>query len=103
MFSFRVSVPDIYMNVHKAVVEAESTHLELGKLHRFFYEYGRHLTPYDRSRAVGQIVYETMRQRIRHILDVSKGICEDDRPEHRLDDIEYKLYSIGVKTNSLVN
>ncbi|XP_011187283.1 DNA replication complex GINS protein PSF3 [Zeugodacus cucurbitae] len=98
---FTVNVPDIYKNVHKAVCEAETTHIELGKLHPYFYEYGRYLTPYDRNHIVGRIVFETMRQRVRHLLDISKNTTEDGKPEHRLDDIEQKLYESGLKTNAL--
>ncbi|KAM7352607.1 DNA replication complex GINS protein Psf3 [Cochliomyia hominivorax] len=98
---FTVIVPDIYKNVHKAVCEAETTHIELGKLHPYFYEYGRYLTPYDRNHVVGKIVFETMRQRVRHLLDISKNTTESGKPEHRLDDIESKLYEAGVKTNTL--
>lgn len=99
---FTVCVPDIYKNVHKAVCEAETTHIELGRLHPYFYEYGRYLTPYDRNHVVGKIVFETMRQRVRHLLDISKNTTESGRPEHRLDDIENKLYESGVKTSHLV-
>ncbi|KAL9885096.1 DNA replication complex GINS protein Psf3 isoform 1-T2 [Glossina fuscipes fuscipes] len=98
---FSVCVPDIYKNVHKAVCEAETTHIELGKLHTYFYEYGRYLTPYDRNNIVGKIVFETMRHRVRHLLDISKNIIERGKPEHRLDNIESKLYEEGVKTNNL--
>ncbi|TMW49164.1 hypothetical protein DOY81_005754 [Sarcophaga bullata] len=96
---FTVNVPDIYKNVHKAVCEAESTHIELGKLHPYFYEYGRYLTPYDRNHVVGKIVFETMRQRVRYLLDISKNTSDSGNPEHRLDDIENKLYEAGVKTS----
>ncbi|XP_037935836.1 probable DNA replication complex GINS protein PSF3 [Teleopsis dalmanni] len=97
---FTVNVPDIYKNVHKAVCEADTTHIELGKLHPYFYEYGRYLTPYDRSHNVGRIVFETMRQRVRYLLDISTNTTEDGKPEHRLDDIENKLYEAGVNTNT---
>ena len=99
---FTVNVPDIYKNVHKAVCEAESTHIELGKLHPYFYEYGRYLTPYDRNHVVGKIVFETMRQRVRYLLDISKNTSDSGKPEHRLDDIENKLYEAGVKTSIMV-
>ncbi|XP_005176665.1 DNA replication complex GINS protein PSF3 [Musca domestica] len=98
---FTVCVPEIYKNVHKAVCEAETTHIELGKLHPYFYEYGRYLTPYDRNHVVGKIVFETMRQRVRHLLDISKNATDTGKPEHRLDDIENKLYESGVKTSHL--
>ncbi|XP_055911094.1 DNA replication complex GINS protein PSF3 [Eupeodes corollae] len=97
---FSVDVPMIYKNVHKAVCEAETTHIELGKLHPFFYEYGRYLTPYDSNHIVGKIVFETMRQRVRHLLDISKNTNGEGKPERKLDDIENKLYEIGVKTNT---
>lgn len=100
---FTVCVPDIYKNVHKAVCEAETTHIELGKLNPYFYEYGRYLTPYDRNHVVGRIVFETMRQRVRHLLDISKNTADTGKPEHRLDDIENKLYEQGVKTSTLVS
>ncbi|XP_055840599.1 DNA replication complex GINS protein PSF3 [Episyrphus balteatus] len=97
---FAVDVPMIYKSVHKAVCEAETTHIELGKLHPFFYEYGRYLMPYDRNHIVGKIVFETMRQRVRHLLDISKNTNVDGCPERRLDSIENKLYEMGVRTNA---
>lgn len=36
-----------------------------------------------------------------HLLDISKNTAEDGKPEHRLDDIEQKLYESGVKTNAM--
>lgn len=116
---FSVQMPAIYRNVHKAVCEAETTHIELGKLNAYFYEYGRYLTPYDPTHIVGTIVFETLRQRVRHLLDISKGKqgasisggggsalarnTDFDPSEHRLDDIELKLFMAGVRTSTLVS
>ncbi|XP_064536299.1 DNA replication complex GINS protein PSF3 [Drosophila montana] len=97
---FTVAVPEIYKNVHKAVCEAETTHIELGRLHPYFYEFGRYLTPYDRNHVIGRIIFETLRQRVRHLLDISKNDT-DSKPEHRLDNIESKLHDAGVRTNTL--
>ncbi|EDW30554.1 GL26783 [Drosophila persimilis] len=97
---FTVSVPDIYKNVHKAVCEAETTHIELGRLHPYFYEFGRYLTPYDRNHVIGRIIFETMRQRVRHLLDISKNDGQMAKSELRLDNIEAKLHEAGVRTNT---
>nr|CBE67063.1 CG2222-PA [Drosophila phaeopleura] len=97
---FTVSIPEIYRNVHKAVCEAETTHIELGRLHPYFYEFGRYLTPYDRNHVVGRIIFETLRQRVRHLLDISKSDSNQAKSEHRLDNIEAKLHEAGVRTNS---
>ncbi|BFG02602.1 probable DNA replication complex GINS protein PSF3 [Drosophila madeirensis] len=97
---FTVSVPDIYKNVHKAVCEAETTHIELGRLHPYFYEFGRYLTPYDRNHVIGRIIFETMRQRVRHLLDISKNDGHMAKSELRLDNIEAKLHEAGVRTNT---
>ncbi|XP_023174753.1 probable DNA replication complex GINS protein PSF3 [Drosophila hydei] len=97
---FTIAVPDIYKNVHKAVCEAETTHIELGRLHPYFYEFGRYLTPYDRNHVIGRIIFETLRQRVRHLLDISKN-DGDTKHEHRLDNIESKLHEAGVRTNTL--
>lgn len=99
---FTVAVPDIYRNVHKAVCEAETTHIELGRLHPYFYEFGRYLTPYDRNHVIGRIIFETLRQRVRHLLDISKSDGQAAKAEHRLDNIEAKLHEAGVRTNSQV-
>lgn len=100
---FTIAVPEIYKNVHKAVCEAETTHIELGRLHPYFYEFGRYLTPYDRNHVIGRIIFETLRQRVRHLLDISRNDAGKSKPEHRLDSIESKLHEAGVRTNSLVN
>lgn len=115
---FNIQMPPIYKSVHKAVCEAETTHIELGKLNNYFYEYGRYLTPYDTSHIVGTIVFETLRQRVRYLLDISKGKSNSstngsisalvrptdiDASEHRLDDIESKLYMAGLRTSTLVS
>ncbi|KAH8421305.1 hypothetical protein KR009_001484, partial [Drosophila setifemur] len=97
---FTVSIPEIYRNVHKAVCEAETTHIELGRLHPYFYEFGRYLTPYDRNHVVGRIIFETLRQRVRHLLDISKSDGQVSKSEQRLDNIEAKLHEAGVRTNS---
>ncbi|XP_030381854.1 probable DNA replication complex GINS protein PSF3 [Scaptodrosophila lebanonensis] len=98
---FTVAVPDVYKNVHKAVCEAETTHIELGRLHPYFYEFGRYLTPYDRNHVIGRIVFETLRQRVRHLLDISKNNTQNNKPEHKLDNIETKLHDAGIRTNTM--
>lgn len=100
---FTIAMPEIYKNVHKAVCEAETTHIELGRLHPYFYEFGRYLTPYDRNHVIGRIIFETLRQRVRHLLDISKNDAGHNKPEHRLDNIEAKLHEAGVRTNTLVS
>lgn len=97
---FTVEKPNVYKNVHESVCEAETTHIELGKLHPFFYEYGRYLTQFD-NETVGKIVFETLRQRVRYLLDISKNVNEDAaRPMLKLDNIENKLYEMGLRTNT---
>ncbi|XP_068158737.1 DNA replication complex GINS protein PSF3 [Drosophila tropicalis] len=99
---FTVCVPEIYKNVHKAVCEAETTHIELGRLHPYFYEFGRYLTPYDSNHVIGRIIFETLRQRVRYLLDISKNDVQNrsSKPEHRLDNIEANLHVAGTKTNT---
>ncbi|XP_055380314.1 DNA replication complex GINS protein PSF3 [Condylostylus longicornis] len=98
---FSVQVPEIYKNVHKAVCEADATNIELGKLHQYFYEYGRHITPYDRNHIVGKIVFESMRQRVQHLLEICKSTTVDEKPELKLETLENGLYDQGVRTNTM--
>ncbi|EDW73923.1 uncharacterized protein Dwil_GK21656 [Drosophila willistoni] len=99
---FTVCIPEIYKNVHKAVCEAETTHIELGRLHPYFYEFGRYLTPYDSNHVIGRIIFETLRQRVRHLLDISKNDDQSriSKTEHRLDNVEANLHIAGMKTNA---
>lgn len=95
---FSVKVPTIYKNVHKAICEADTTHIELGKLHPFFYEYGRHLVSYDKNRIVGKIIFETMRHRVRYLLEIFKNLNKDGKPDHKLDNLENNLFEMGLET-----
>lgn len=96
-----IQIPELYKNVHNAICEAESTNIDLGKMNMQYYEYGRYLASFDRNHSLGRILYETCRQRVRHLLTISKNTVDEIKSENKMDSIERGLYEAGIRTNTL--
>lgn len=59
MISFiRVNIPDIYKSTYGEICRADATAIDLGKLNKYYYEFGRYVAAFDRNGFVGKIIYE---------------------------------------------
>lgn len=98
----RVEIPNIYKSVFKEVCRADATAVELGKVNKYFYEFGLYLTRYDVNNIVGGMIFETCRQRSRFLSTITKSTTKDFSMDNRLDNIENQLYEMGCRSSRLV-
>lgn len=57
-FRHRVNIPDIYKSTYGEICRADATAIDLGKLNKYYYEFGRYVAAFDRNGFVGKIIYE---------------------------------------------
>lgn len=58
--TFRVNIPDIYKSTYGEICRADATAIDLGRLNKYFYEFGRYVAAFDRNGFVGKMIYEVM-------------------------------------------
>ncbi|XP_037029256.1 DNA replication complex GINS protein PSF3 [Bradysia coprophila] len=95
----KVQVPDIFQKLSKDICEADANAVDLGRMNKNFYEFGRYLTRFDHVGHVGPMLVETCRQRSRNLMDLTKGKVNKFKNETKLDNAEKELYIKGSKTN----
>lgn len=94
-------VPDIYKNKLKDICEADALAVDLGRMSKFFYEFGHHVIPHDRTATVATMLHETCRARCRSLIDLCKDTTKELKNTKKFEYIEMELYSIGCHTNEL--
>lgn len=58
---YRVDIPDIYKSsTYGEICKADATAVDLGKLNKYYYEFGRYAAHFDKNGAVGSMVYEVV-------------------------------------------
>lgn len=62
----KAHIPDIYKKISKEVCEADATAVELGRMNKNFYEFGRYVTRFDRVGYIGPM-----------LVDVSEALLTD--------------------------
>lgn len=92
-------VPEIYRNKLKDICEADALAVDLGRLNKFFYMLGKYIVPFDRSKTVAPMLYETCRQRLRQLIDLCQDTEKQLKNSKKFDFIESELYNIGCETN----
>lgn len=60
-FSFRVQVPDIFQKLSKDICEADANAVDLGRMNKNFYEFGRYMARFDNIGHVGPMLVEVKR------------------------------------------
>ena len=58
LIGFRVRIPDIYKSTYGEICRADATAIDLGRLNKYFYEFGRYVAAFDRNGFVGKMIYE---------------------------------------------
>lgn len=97
----RYQVPDIYKNKLKDICEADALAVDLGRMSKFFFEFGQYVTLHDRTNTVAKMLYETCRARCRSLIDLCKDATKELKNTKKFEYIEMELYSIGCHTNEL--
>lgn len=57
-FANRCQIPDIYKKISKEVCEADATAVEMGRMNKYFYEFGRYVTRFDRVGYIGPMLVD---------------------------------------------
>ncbi|KAG5677428.1 hypothetical protein PVAND_007186 [Polypedilum vanderplanki] len=96
---YDVKIPNIYRATYGDICKADATAVDLGKLNKHFYEFGRYVSLFDRNGFVGKMIYETCRSRMKYLKDLCNNINNEQRNEHKLDYIENLFLQQGRKTN----
>lgn len=97
--TFNFQVPDVYKSRLKEICEADANAVDLGRLNKFFYTFGQYVVPFDRSRTLAPMLYETCRTRCRSLIDLSKDGTRELKNSQKFEFIESQLYLIGCQTN----
>lgn len=71
-------------------------------MNKYFYELGRYLMRFDRLNSVGPLLFETCRQRCRHLMDLCKANANETTANSRLEHSEIQLFNVGCNTNEIV-
>lgn len=95
--SFKTTVPEIYRTVYTDICKADSTVVQLGKMNRYFYEFGRYCSKFDRTGEVATMLFETCKTRMIFL----KDICYNDKvadvkATHGFEFLEHELYKVGA-------
>lgn len=69
ILAFRVNIPDIYKSTYGEICRADATAVDLGKLNKYFYEFGRYVAAFDRNGFVGKMIYEVRLQLVSPIVN----------------------------------
>lgn len=94
-------VPDVYKSRLKEICEADANAVDLGRLNKFFYTFGQYVVPFDRSRTLAPMLYETCRTRCRSLIDLSKDGTRELKSSQKFEFIESQLYLIGCQANEV--
>lgn len=57
---------------------------------------------FDRLNSVGPLLFETCRQRCRHLMDLCKANANETTANSRLEQSEIQLFNVGCNTNAIV-
>ncbi|XP_063851080.1 DNA replication complex GINS protein PSF3-like [Scylla paramamosain] len=92
-------LPRAFNERYREILRADATIVDLQGLAPYFYEFGRHLLPLVGAEGVtlGQLLTETLKQRLRRVMDSSLHCLEDDAAVHkaRFDHLERTLFHTG--------
>lgn len=58
LFYFRCQIPDIYKKISKDVCEADANAVDLGRMNKHFYEFGRYVIRFDRVGYIGPMLVD---------------------------------------------
>lgn len=97
--TFKMNIPDIYKDTYTEICKADSQVIDLSKLNKYFYEFGRYAAKFDRNGTVAQMIFEACKVRMQHLKDLCCGDKQSDvKLEHGLEYLENELYLVGNKT-----
>uniref|UniRef100_A0A1B0EZ33 DNA replication complex GINS protein PSF3 n=1 Tax=Phlebotomus papatasi TaxID=29031 RepID=A0A1B0EZ33_PHLPP len=97
----KINVPEVYRSLNKSICEAGANSVDLGKLCKYFYEFGLHASKFDDHNIIGNMLLNTLRQRLPHISDLCNCVDVKNNRDNHFDSSEEKLYNTGCETFSM--
>ncbi|KAK4292090.1 hypothetical protein Pmani_035122 [Petrolisthes manimaculis] len=95
-------LPKTFRERYREILKADAALVDLHTLSPHFYELGQHLLPLagPEGTTLGLLLVETLRERLRSIMDTSLNTTEDDAGtrQSKLDQLERSLFLTGRKT-----
>lgn len=55
-----VKIPNIYKQTYGEICKADATAVDLGRLNKYYYEFGRYVAHFDRNGFVARMIYEVI-------------------------------------------
>lgn len=102
--TFKMNIPDIYKDTYTEICKADSQVIDFSKLNKYFYEFGRYVSKFDRNGTVAKMIFEACKTRMQHLKDLCCGDKQSDvKVEHGLEFLENELYLLGNKTTEKFN
>lgn len=102
--AFKFNIPDIYKDSYTEICKADAKVLDLSRLNKYFYEFGRYASKFDRNGTVAQMIFEACKSRMQHLKDLCCGDkMSDGKSEHGLEFLENELFLVGNKTTERFN
>lgn len=102
--TFKMNIPDIYKDTYTEICKADSQVIDFSKLNKYFYEFGRYVSKFDRNGTVAQMIFDACKPRMQHLKDLCCGEKQSDvKMEHGLEFLEYELYLVGNETTKKFN
>ncbi|XP_055677881.1 DNA replication complex GINS protein PSF3 [Lutzomyia longipalpis] len=96
----KIKVPELYRSLNKSICEAGANSVDLGRLCKYFYEFGLHVSKFDDHNIIENMLLNTLRQRLSHIIDLCNCPDMKSKRDNHFDCSEEKLYNVGCETFS---
>lgn len=96
--TFKFEIPDIYCNVYVDIYKADAKVVNLGKLNKYYFQFGRYISRFDLTGEVRKMLRETFNVRMKFLRDqLQNDKIVDVKNELGLDNLEYQLFKMGYK------
>lgn len=91
--TFKIEIPEIYSKVYVDICKADAKVVDLGKLNKYFFQFGRYVARFDSTGEVAKMLSDTFRTRMRFLVDqIHNDKVVDVRNELGLDNLEYQIF-----------
>ncbi|XP_075215508.1 DNA replication complex GINS protein Psf3 [Lycorma delicatula] len=102
----QVEVPKIYKDVCRDILNADASVVDLYKMSKFFYTFGKLISDIDRreSKELQSLLIQTFKERFRQLLDWVQNIGADEIITEKLDFLERQILidgrAVQIKLNN---
>lgn len=96
--TFKFEIPEIYRSVFVDICKADAKVVNLGKLNKYFFQFGHYISRFDMTGGVKKMLLDTFRVRMKFLKDqIHNDEIADVKNQLGLDNLEYHLFVLGSK------